>query len=99
MEQITQNAQNTQVISKPIVKLKNIELVNFSIIFVALAVALPWIAHQFNLAGPTFLPMHLFVLVAGLLFGWRAGLIVGFLTPLVSFATSGMPFLPVLPSV
>jgi len=99
MEQIRQNTRNTQVISKPIIKLKNIELVNFSVIFVALAVALPWIAHQFNLAGPTFLPMHLFVLAAGLLFGWRAGLIVGLLTPLVSFSTSGMPPALILPQI
>ena len=52
--------------------------------FISLAVATPWVFHQFYLAGPTFLPMHIFVLVAGLLFGWRAGLIVGLFTPLVS---------------
>lgn len=86
-------------ISVPIIKIKNIELITFSATFVALAVALPWIAHQFNLAGPTFLPMHLFVLVAGLLFGWKAGLIVGLLTPLVSFATSGLPPAPILPQI
>ena len=89
----------TKVLTKPIVGLKNIELINFSAIFVALAVALPLVSHQFNLAGPTFLPMHLFVITAGLLFGWRAGLLVGLLTPLVSFTVSGMPFLPVLPQI
>jgi hypothetical protein len=44
-------------------------------VFVMLAVAVPWVFHQFHLAGPTFLPMHIFVILAGLLFGWRAGVL------------------------
>jgi LytS/YehU family sensor histidine kinase len=67
--------------------------------FVMLAVFVPWVFHQFHLAGPTFLPMHIFVLIAGLLFGWRAGLLVGLFTPLVSYFVSGMPALNVLPQV
>jgi len=71
----------------------------FTGLFVALNVLVPWASHQFYLAGPTFLPMHLFVLVAGLLFGWRAGLSVGLLTPVASYAVSGMPVLPILPQI
>jgi len=67
--------------------------------FVSLAVLLPWVFHQFHLAGPTFLPMHIFVLMAGLLFGWRAGSAVGLLTPLASYAVSGMPVLTILPQI
>jgi len=67
--------------------------------FVLLNVAVPWVFHQFHLAGPTFLPMHIFVFVAGLLLGWRMGLIVGFLTPLISYTVSGMPVLQVLPQI
>ena len=67
--------------------------------FVSLAVATPWVFHQFYLAGSTFLPMHIFVLVAGLLFGWRAGLMVGLFTPLVSYGVSGMRVLTVLPQI
>lgn len=67
--------------------------------FTLLSVAVPWAFHQFHLAGPTFLPMHIFIFAAGLLFGWRVGLIVGFLTPLASYAVSGMPGLPVLPQI
>ncbi|MBM4446167.1 MAG: ECF transporter S component [Chloroflexi bacterium] len=70
-----------------------------TVMFVALAVFMPWAFHQFHLAGPTFLPMHIFVLIAGLLFGWRAGLVVGLLTPLVSYFISGMPVLNVLPQI
>jgi len=43
--------------------------------------------------------MHIFVLIAGLIFGWRAGLIVGLLIPLTSYAVSGMPVLPILPQI
>jgi len=68
-------------------------------VFIMLAVFVPWIFHQFHLAGPTFLPMHIFVSIAGLLFGWRAGLIVGLFTPLVSYFISGMPVLNTLPQI
>ena len=68
-------------------------------VFVILAVSVPWVFHQFHLAGPTFLPMHIFVSIAGLLFGWRAGLIVGLFTPLVSYFISGMPVLNTLPQI
>lgn len=77
----------------------NIRSYVFTVVFVSLAVATPWVFHQFDLAGPTFLPMHIFVLLAGLLFGWRAGLMVGFLTPLVSCGVSGMPVLTLLPQI
>ena len=80
-------------------KYKDISSYLLTVAFVMLAVAVPWIFHQFHLAGATFLPMHIFVLIAGLLFGWRAGLIVGLFTPLVSYFISGMPALNVLPQV
>jgi uncharacterized membrane protein len=67
--------------------------------FVMLAVAVPWVFHQFHLAGPTFLPMHIFVILAGLLFGWRAGLLVGLFTPAISYFVSGMPAVTILPQV
>lgn len=71
----------------------------FTFVFVALAVLVPWVFHQYHLAGPTYLPMHIFVLIAGLIFGWRTGLIVGALTPLVSYSVSGMPVLTILPQI
>ncbi|MFH1382944.1 MAG: ECF transporter S component [Chloroflexota bacterium] len=68
-----------------------------TLVFILCDVLVPWVFHQFHLAGPTFLPMHIFILLAGLMFGWRAGLIVGIMTPFVSYAVSGMPALPILP--
>ena len=68
-------------------------------LFVLLNVAMPWAFHQFHLAGATYLPMHIFVLISGLAFGWQAGLLVGLLTPLASYAVSGLPLLQILPQV
>ena len=80
-------------------KYKDIRSYLVTAAFVILAVFLPWVFHQFHLAGATFLPMHIFVILAGLLFGWRAGLLVGLFTPVTSYFISGMPALNVLPQV
>ncbi len=95
---------NRIAISKPqpfpvVLRYTDIRSYLLTALFVMLSVLVPWVFHQFHLAGPTFLPMHIFVLIAGLLFGWRAGLIVGLFTPLASYAVSGMPALTILPQV
>ena len=95
---------NRIAISKPqpfpvVLKYNDIRSYALTAVFVLAAVLVPWIFHQFHLAGPTFLPMHIFVLIGGLVFGWRAGLIIGLLTPLASYAVSGMPVLRLLPQI
>ena len=82
-----------------ILKYTDIRSYVFTVTFILLSVLLPFVFHQFHLAGPTFLPMHIFVLVAGLLFGWRAGLIVGLFTPITSYAIAGMPLLKIMPQI
>ena len=59
---------------------------------VALAVILPQIVHLFAGAqgGVRWLPMYLPVLLGGCLLGWRWGLGVGLLSPLVSFAFTSL---------
>ena len=68
-------------------------------VFVLLSVLTPWAFHQFHLAGATYLPMHFFIFIAAVAAGWQAGIIVGLLTPLASYAVSGMPALTILPQV
>ena len=63
---------------------------------VALAVLLPQLAHLAlgEQAGMRFLPMYLPVLLGGCLLGWRWGLGIGLLSPLVSYlitAAAGAP--------
>ena len=83
-----------------VLRFTNLRLYAFVTLFVALDVVIPWFCHWIHpLAGPTFLPMFFFVLLAGLLFGWRAGLLVGALTPIISYGISGMPLLPFLPGI
>lgn len=91
--------EQTNILEKSIIKVSVLKQVLFIVVFTTLSVALPWFCHQFNLAGSIFLPMHFFVLMAGLLFGWRVGLVTGLLTPLISFATSGMPPVAILPTI
>lgn len=80
-------------------KLTDVRTYLFIAAFVVLSVLMPWALHQYPLAGPTFLPMHLFIFVAALAGGWRAGLVVGLLTPFASFAVSGMPPAAILPQL
>jgi len=61
-------------------------------LFIALGVVLPVGFHSFSvLGGRMFLPMHIPVLIAGLLLGPSTGLLVGLICPTVSFLLTGMP--------
>ena len=59
---------------------------------IALAVILPQLVHLFSGAagGAKWLPMYLPVLIGGCLLGWRWGLGVGVLSPVVSFLIKSM---------
>ncbi|OGN98771.1 MAG: hypothetical protein A2Y89_05725 [Chloroflexi bacterium RBG_13_51_18] len=80
-------------------KFTNVKTYGIIAVFVMLSVLTPWLFHQFQFAGATYLPMHFFVFVAALTCGWQAGVIVGLLTPLASYAVTGMPALTVLPQI
>ena len=67
---------------------------NLTGLFIALGVILPYFtAHGFGLPGTVFLPMHIPVLMAGLLLGWKYGIIVGAFAPVLSSLITGMPAL------
>ncbi len=61
---------------------------------IALGIVLPMFFHMFG-AGTTFLPMHIPVLLCGLIFGWQYGALCGFIVPLLSSVLTGMP--PIFP--
>jgi hypothetical protein len=73
----------------------------FAAAFTALAVYAPMILHHFGgpEAGRRFLPMPFFVILAGLVLGWRAGIVAGLASSIISFLVSGMPAASVLPFV
>lgn len=75
-----------------------------AIVAIISAVALPQIVHVIGAVsgmgtalGETFLPMHLPIILAGLLAGPYAAGIAGLFSPLVSFALTGMPTSVMLP--
>ena len=65
-------------------KTKNLVLAG---LFVALTMLFPVIFGQIPGLNWTFLPMHLPVLIAGFVCGWKYGALVGFIAPLLSLLT------------
>jgi len=66
---------------------------------ICLGLLIPYFTgHAIGVPGTVLLPMHIPVLIAGLLLGYRYGAICGFITPIVSSLLTGMPALwPTLP--
>lgn len=77
-------------------KTKSLTLAAF---FVALCIVLPITFHSVPNAGSIFLPMHLPVLMCGLICSWRYGLACGILGPLLSSLLTGMPPMVILPGM
>lgn len=74
-------------------KTKNLAL---AAMFMALGLALPFLTGQIPQVGSMLLPMHLPVLLCGLVCGWQYGAAVGFVLPALRFMLFGMP--PIYPT-
>lgn len=68
-------------------------------LLLAMGILLPQVFHMIGgpAAGGMFLPMHIPVLLAGLLLGAPYGALLGVITPLLSFMATGMPAAAKLP--
>ncbi len=71
--------------------IKNITL---SAMFLAIGLVLPFLTGQIPEIGSMLLPMHIPVLLCGLICGWQYGGVVGFIVPLLRNALFGMPPMP-----
>jgi len=71
----------------------------FAASLAAIGVVLPLAFHGIPGAGMIFLPMHLPVLLAGLICVLPLGLLTGILTPILSHFIIGMPPAPILPAM
>ena len=80
-------------------KLSPIKRLTLSALCIALCVVLPMAFHVIPNAGSVMLPMHIPVLLCGLVCGWQYGLLCGLLGPLVSSVLTGMPPAAVLPGM
>ncbi|HRX57677.1 MAG TPA: ECF transporter S component [Eubacteriales bacterium] len=65
----------------------------------ALGVVLPIAFHSVANAGSIFLPMHIPVLLCGIICGWPYGLACGVLAPILSSLLTGMPPMAYVPSM
>ena len=72
-----------------------------AVVLAALAVGLPQIAHIVGgaAAGSVWMPMYLPVLLAGCLLGWHWGLLVGVLSPIVSFGFTTLALNSAMPAL
>jgi hypothetical protein len=66
---------------------------------IALCVVLPMAFHAIPGGGPAMLPMHLPVLLCGLVAGWQYGLLTGIAGPGLSHLLTGMPPAGYLPQM
>ena len=73
--------------------MKNLPIKNLVLaaMFLAIGIILPFFTGQIQLIGNMLLPMHIPVMLAGLICGWQYGLAVGFIMPLLRSVLFSMP--------
>lgn len=90
-------SQNYSV--SPTIDMSQIKRTVYAALCAAIAVTLPIAFHSVPNAGSIFLPMHIPVLLCGLICGWPYGLACGALAPLLSSLLTGMPPMAYAPSM
>lgn len=80
-------------------KLTPVKKLVFTAVCAALCLVLPMAFHSIPNAGTIFLPMHIPVLLCGLICGWPYGGVCGLIGPLISSLVTGMPPVAMLPSM
>ena len=72
-----------------------IRQLTYAALYLAIAMVLPFVTGQVPEIGSKLLPMHIPALLCGFMCGWKYGLVVGFIAPLLRSVTFGMP--PMIP--
>lgn len=80
-------------------KMTPVKKLVFTAACVALCLVLPMAFHAIPNAGQIFLPMHIPVLLCGLICGWPYGAVCGLLGPLLSSLVTGMPPSAMMPGM
>jgi thiamine transporter ThiT len=80
-------------------KLTPVKKLVFTAVCAALCLVLPMAFHTIPNAGQVILPMHIPVLLCGLICGWPYGGVCGLIGPLLSSLLTGMPPAAMLPSM
>ena len=79
---------------KPTITRQNIYNMVLAAMFLAVGIILPFFTGQIPQVGQMLLPMHLPVLLCGLICGWQYGGMVGLVLPFLRFSLFGMPPMP-----
>ena len=79
--------------------MSNVKKMVFTAACAALCLVLPMAFHAIPNAGQVILPMHIPVLLCGLVCGWPYGVVCGLIGPLLSSVITGMPPAAMLPSM
>lgn len=74
-------------------KKNTLQNLTLSAMFVAVGLVLPFLTGQIPEIGKMLLPMHLPVLLCGLICGWKYGGVVGLILPIMRSFLFGMPVL------
>ena len=90
---------NQKSINNSVIYFFSVRSIAFQFLLISLGIIIPTISHIIGLPVRMLLPMHWTVLLAGLVYGWRGGLLVGLLSPIVSYLISGYPKPLILPSM
>jgi len=77
-------------------KRESIRKMVFSALFLALGLLLPFLTGQIPQIGSKLSPMHIPVLLCGFVCGWKWGVLVGAVVPLLRSVLFGMP--PMMPT-
>ncbi|MEZ3453701.1 MAG: ECF transporter S component [Oscillospiraceae bacterium] len=72
---------------------KNMQKLTLSAMFMAVGMVLPFLTGQIPKIGGMLLPMHIPVLLCGLICGWKYGTAMGFVLPLFRSLVLGSPTL------
>lgn len=75
---------------------KNTKELVWAALFLAIGIIIPYIFHVTSLPGQILLPMHIPVLLCGVVLGKKYGVIVGILLPFINSVLLGMP--PIYPT-
>lgn len=79
--------------------MSNVKKMVFTAVSAALCLVLPMAFHAIPNAGQVILPMHIPVLLCGLVCGWPYGGVCGLIGPLLSSVITGMPPAAMLPGM
>lgn len=79
--------------------MSNVKKMVFTAACAALCLVLPMAFHAIPNSGSVILPMHIPVLLCGLVSGWPYGAVCGLIGPLLSSVITGMPPAAYLPSM